>query len=186
MISSRKELREFMRADRLALRQEHPLLARLTYGEHAMIRTYMGVLRHAEYWSHQKGLLAKVAYSYYLLRYRRLCLKSGMYVALDSVGKGFCIEHPGFLRVDSFCRVGDRCTILPMVLMGKKKPDLQDFQIVVGDDCYIGTGATILGPVRIGHNVTIAAGAVVLHDVPDNAVVAGVPAKIVKIGGGKS
>lgn len=53
--------------------------------------------------------------------------------------------------------------------------------IFIGDNCYIGTGATILGPVRIGDNVTIGAGAVVTKDIPSNVVVAGNPAKIINV-----
>lgn len=66
-----------------------------------------------------------------------------------------------------------------MVLIGKKYPG--PCIITIGDNCYIGVGVSVLGPVTIGNNVTIAAGAVVIKDVPDNAVVAGVPAKVVKI-----
>lgn len=50
----------------------------------------------------------------------------------------------------------------------------------VGDDVYISTGAKILGDVRVGNNVIIGANAVVIRDVPDNSVVAGVPAKLIK------
>ncbi len=53
--------------------------------------------------------------------------------------------------------------------------------IVVGDNCYFGLGAKIFGPVNIGSNVTVGANAVVTKDIPDNAVVGGVPAKILKI-----
>ena len=67
-----------------------------------------------------------------------------------------------------------------MVLIGKKRPDLENWQITIGDNCYISTGVTILGPINIGNDVTIAAGAVVTKDIPDNCVVAGVPAKIIK------
>ena len=86
--------------------------------------------------------------------------------------------------------MGSNCTILPMVLFGKKRPDVQG-QIVVGNNCYFGVGCTVLGPVRIGNNVTVGAGAVVTNDIPDNCMVAGVPAKVMKtlrevnIGGGK-
>lgn len=69
--------------------------------------------------------------------------------------------------------------MLPMVLFGKKKPDAKG-RIVVGDNCYFGTGCTVLGPVTIGSNVTVAAGAVVVNDVDDDTVVAGVPARPVK------
>jgi serine O-acetyltransferase len=76
-------------------------------------------------------------------------------------------------------RGGDNCTLLPLVLFGKKRPG-EKGTIIMGDNCYVGTGATILGPVRIGSNVTIAAGAVVIDDIPDNCIVGGVPAKIIK------
>ena len=67
-----------------------------------------------------------------------------------------------------------------MVLMGKKRPDLNECQITIGDNCYIGTGVTILGPITIGNNVTIAAGAVVNKDVLDNCIIGGIPAQILK------
>lgn len=54
---------------------------------------------------------------------------------------------------------------------------------VIGENVLIGAGAKILGPIKIGNNVLIGAGAVVMIDVPDNGVVVGVPAKIIKIRG---
>ena len=66
-----------------------------------------------------------------------------------------------------------------MVLLGKKKPGT-DCPITIGDNCYISAGATIIGPVKIGNNVIIGAGSVVVKDIPDNVVVVGVPARIVK------
>ena len=67
-----------------------------------------------------------------------------------------------------------------MVLLGKKSPDVPENGFDIGDNCYIGTGAVILGPIKIGNNVTIGANSTVIHDVPDNAVVVGSPAKIIK------
>ena len=51
---------------------------------------------------------------------------------------------------------------------------------VIGDNCYIGAGATVLGPVTIGDNVTIGANAVMLKDAPSNTVWGGVPACLLK------
>ena len=118
-------------------------------------------------------------YAYHFLKHRRMCLKYGIYIGLNAVGKGFFIVHPGFIRINSWVHIGENCTVLPMVLFGRAHP-IDGTEIFVGDNCYVGTGATILGPIRIGNNVTIAAGAVVTKDVPDNVVVAGVPAKIIK------
>lgn len=103
-----------------------------------------------------------------------------MYVSSNVVGKEFKIVHPGFRRVGSVIKyMGKNCTILPMVLFGKKTPDVPLKCITVGDNCYFGTGCTILGPVKIGNNVIVGAGAVVTKDIPDGCVVAGVPAKII-------
>lgn len=66
-----------------------------------------------------------------------------------------------------------------MVLFGRAHP-IDGTEIFVGDNCYVGTGATILGPIKIGNDVTLTAGAVVTKDVPNNVVVAGVPTKIIK------
>lgn len=180
MITNKKELKEYINADFQASGMEHPFIASLTYGENAFVRKYLVNLRKTEYWKNRKGLLSRVMYALNLLKHRRLSLKCGMYIAPNTLGKGVNIPHPGFIRISGYCKVGAGATILPMVLFGKKKP-VPECSIVVGDNCYISTGVTILGPITIGNNVTIAAGAVVNKDVPDNAIVAGVPAKIIKI-----
>jgi serine O-acetyltransferase len=50
---------------------------------------------------------------------------------------------------------------------------------VIGDNCYIGAGAKIIGDIKIGNNCQIGASAVVLKDIPDNSIVVGIPARIV-------
>ena len=54
---------------------------------------------------------------------------------------------------------------------------------VIGNEVYIGPGAKIIGAIKVGNNVAIGANAVVTHDVPDNAVVGGVPARIISMKG---
>ena len=55
-----------------------------------------------------------------------------------------------------------------------------DSPVIDGDNCYLGIGCKLFGSVRIGNNVTVGANAVVTKDIPDNAVVGGVPAKVIK------
>ena len=74
--------------------------------------------------------------------------------------------------------IGKKCTIGTNVTIGGK---LGGYDVpIVKDNVYIATGAKVLGPIVIGNNVVIGANAVVIINVPDNAVVAGVPAKIIK------
>ena len=115
----------------------------------------------------------------YYRKFHQLQQKTGLFIRPNTVGAGFCPLHPGFVRIGHYVRIGKNCTVLPMVLIGKRRSG--QCSITIGDNCYIGTGVTILGPLTIGNNVSIAAGAVVLSDILDNVVVAGVPAKVVKI-----
>lgn len=71
--------------------------------------------------------------------------------------------------------IGNGATIYSGVTIGKK--DKHTSMPVIGDNVTIGSGAKILGDITIGNNVVIGANSVVIKDVPDNVVVAGVPAK---------
>lgn len=77
-------------------------------------------------------------------------------------------------------RMGQRCQVWHNVTIGKKEQGKDKLQPIIGNDVSICTGAIVLGNITIGNNVTIGAGAIVIKDIPDNCVVAGNPAKIIK------
>lgn len=78
--------------------------------------------------------------------------------------------------------IGKNCIIRQNVTIGGKGIVGEPFQCpTIGNDCMIGSGAVLLGGINIGNNVIIGANAVVLNDIPDNAIVAGVPGRIVKM-----
>jgi serine O-acetyltransferase len=77
-------------------------------------------------------------------------------------------------------RIGSGVMIGPQVTIGGRS-ELWDVP-VIEDDVYIGTGAKVLGPITVGRGATIGANAVVIHDVPAGASVAGVPARVVRSG----
>ncbi|RRK11500.1 sugar O-acetyltransferase [Lactiplantibacillus garii] len=68
----------------------------------------------------------------------------------------------------------------PLTAKGRRDALAKGFPVKIGNDVWIGGKVTITPGVTIGNNVVVAAGAVVTHDVPDNVVVAGVPAKVIK------
>ncbi|PKG37529.1 serine O-acetyltransferase [Psychromonas sp. Urea-02u-13] len=76
--------------------------------------------------------------------------------------------------------IGTNCTIGTNVTIGGKSGSKN--VPVIGNDVFIATGAKILGDLKVGNNCVIGANAVVIKDVPDNCVVAGIPAKIIKSG----
>jgi len=74
--------------------------------------------------------------------------------------------------------IGKNCMIGANVTIGGKSGKKEVPSI--GNNVSISTGAKILGPIKIGNNVIIGANSVVLNDIPDNSVVVGIPAKIIK------
>ncbi len=86
--------------------------------------------------------------------------------------------------IGDFCMIGPNTLITtvghPLLPKGRRAKMAQGQIVRIGNDVWIGGNCTILPGVTIGNNVVVAAGAVVSKDVPDNCVVAGVPAKIIK------
>lgn len=101
--------------------------------------------------------------------------KECFYLTTNKIGGGLRLLHP-FATVINAERIGKNALIFQQVTIGYKdgkKP-------IIHDNVTICCGAKVLGGVTIGNNVIIGANAVVVKDVPDNSVVAGVPAKIIK------
>ena len=87
------------------------------------------------------------------------------------------IDHFGGIIISGYAKFGDNCRIRNGVVVGLRRVE-EKCAPIIGNDVDIGAGAKLLGPIRIGNNVLIGANAVVLCDVPDNSVAAGVPARI--------
>lgn len=98
-----------------------------------------------------------------------------LYLNTIDIGGGLYIQH-GFSTIVSAESIGENCWINQQVTIGFKETD----RPVLEDHVTVTCGAKVLGNVTMHRNSTAAAGAVVVHDVPENAVVGGVPAKIIK------
>lgn len=94
------------------------------------------------------------------------------------IGPGCRIPHTFSIVIGGRSSLGANCTIMQCVTIGGNsgKAVGEQTQPLIGDDVFIGPGAKILGPVRVGNNSKIGANAVVLSDIPSNSVAVGVPA----------
>ncbi|UJS27658.1 sugar O-acetyltransferase [Macrococcoides canis] len=106
------------------------------------------------------------------------------------VGENFYSNHDLTILDVAPVTIGDNCMVAPGVHIYTATHPIDPMErnsgleyakpVVIGDNCWIG-GRSIINPgVTIGNNVVIASGTVVTKDVPDNVVVAGVPAKVIK------
>ena len=95
------------------------------------------------------------------------------------VGKGIMIDHAHSIVIGETAVVGDNVSMLHSVTLGGTGKEEEDRHPKIGDGVLIGAGAKVLGNIKVGHCSRIAAGSVVLQEVPPCKTVAGIPAKIV-------
>jgi serine O-acetyltransferase len=102
---------------------------------------------------------------------------------MAGIGSGLFIGHFGGIIVYPLCKIGKNCNLSQGVTIGLSNRGKNKGYPVIGDNVYIGPGAKLIGAVKIGNNVAIGANCVVTKDAPDNAVVVGVPGRIISYEG---
>ena len=96
------------------------------------------------------------------------------------IGRRFFIDHGTGVVIGETTIIGDDCTLFQGVTLGGTGKDTGKRHPTLGNNVLVGSGAKILGPFTVGDNSNIAAGAVVLTEIPPNSTVVGVPARVVK------
>lgn len=100
------------------------------------------------------------------------------------IGKGFFIDHGMGVVIGETTEIGENCVLFHNVTLGGTGKHKGKRHPTIGDNVMIGTGAILLGPIRVGNNVRIGANTFILmRDVPGNTTVAGTPGRIVKMNG---
>ncbi|HCA30377.1 MAG TPA: serine O-acetyltransferase [Ruminococcaceae bacterium] len=102
-----------------------------------------------------------------------------------TIGRRLFIDHGTGVVIGETTVIGDDCIIYQGVTLGGTGKDKGKRHPTLGNNVMVGSGAKVLGPIRIGNNVRIAAGAVVLNDIPDDCTAVGVPARIARKNGAK-
>ena len=102
-----------------------------------------------------------------------------------TIGRRLFIDHGTGVVFGETTVIGDDCTIYQGVTLGGTGKDKGKRHPTLGNHVMVGSGAKVLGPIEIGNDVRIAAGAVVLSDIPDHSTAVGVPARVVRRNGAK-
>ena len=100
-----------------------------------------------------------------------------------TIGRRLVIDHGAGIVIGETAEIGDDVLIYQGVTLGGMGKDVGKRHPTIGNNVMISSGAKVLGPFKVGDNARIAAGAVVLHEVPPDSTVVGVPARVVKRGG---
>ncbi len=102
-----------------------------------------------------------------------------------TIGRRLVIDHGTGVVIGETAEIGDDVLIYQGVTLGGTGKDVGKRHPTIGNNVMISSGAKVLGPFKVGDNARIAAGAVVLEEVPEGATVVGVPAKLVRLNGEK-
>lgn len=99
------------------------------------------------------------------------------------IGKRLVIDHGMGIVIGETAEIGDDCLLYHGVTLGGTGKDAGKRHPTIGNNVLISCGAKVLGPFTVGDNARIAANAVVLSEIPENATAVGIPAQVVRIAG---
>ena len=102
-----------------------------------------------------------------------------------TIGRRLVIDHGMGIVIGETAEIGDDCLIYHGVTLGGTGKDVGKRHPTIGNNVLIGTGAKVLGPIKVGDNSRIAANSVVLKEIPEDSTAVGIPARVVRIAGQK-
>ena len=139
---------------------------------------YCFLLRSIKY-LRTKKILKIIFYPFIRVLFKHNTYKYGINISTLNIGAGFYIGHFGGIFINRNVIIGDNVNINHDVTIGIQNRGERKGSPTIANNVYIGPGAKLFGNIKIGDNAAVGANAVVTKDVPENAVVVGIPAKII-------
>lgn len=155
---------------------------RLTSDNRYKTYRFVRLLRLTEYhYNNRKNPFHKLMYALYRRKKNIAGRRLGLEMWENCFAPGLMIEHPGNIVVNGHSTIGENCILHGDNCIGNN--GLTSASPRLGNNVRLGVGAKVIGDVELADNVIVAAGAVVVKScLTEGAVLAGVPAKIIKIG----
>lgn len=174
MIDSKETCKRYLAQDKLALNRQQDKRPGF-FGDE--IWKFEILLRKVEYDINcRRGLAALIIGKYHKFRFHRLSVKLGFTIPPNVFREGLALPHYGTIVVHGSVRAGRNCRLQEGVTIGAT--DGSHNAATIGDNCYFGSGAKVIGAVTIADNVAVGAGAVVTKDITEPGTTwAGVPAR---------
>lgn len=180
MITSKNDLKEYLKVEKKLYKGDmnnilFTFLSHFPFVVHESpeLYKYVRLLRKTEYYTNTgKKLFAFI----YKTRLRHLQYKHGLSIPINVFGKGLKIQHLAQTRISAQSKVGENFTIYPFCSIGTGHGESP----VIGNGVTVFSGARVIGPVELADGVKVGANAVVTKSCNiENAVLAGVPAKVI-------
>ncbi|MBZ6489051.1 serine O-acetyltransferase [Priestia aryabhattai] len=142
--------------------------------QHPTLR-FQRLLRKIEYYKNcRKDFIGKFYFIILKFAFHKQSINLGFTIPINVFGPGLSIAHYGSIVINKNSNIGENCRIHSATNIGESKGESP----TIGNNVYIGPGVKIFGGITIGDNVSIGANAVVNKSFPDNAIIGGVPAKV--------
>lgn len=152
------------------------LLKQVLFGESFKFVFWMRTCRYTR----SRPALRYTLYPWARFVHGRLTYRLGISIPPSTaIGRGFYIGHFGGIVVNRRTVIGTNCTIAHGVTLGKANRGRRAGCPTIGNGVYLGPGSKVIGSIRIGDDVAIGANCVVTKDVPDHAVVVGIPGRVI-------
>ena len=173
MIYNKSDLKNYLYCDKIALgiEKKTPSL----FGDE--IWKFEILLRKLEYYTNccntMVGKIKKIIYKY---KFHKASVKLNFSIPLNVFGPGLSIAHYGTIVVNGTAKIGKKCRLQEGVCIGATNGMTES--PIIGDNCFIGTGAKLIGNITIGNDIAIGANSVVNKSFKEDKItIAGVPAR---------
>ena len=143
--------------------------------------SFIALWEKVEYHKKSKGIRHKLLFLITYYKYEKLSRKLFIRIPIGTCGEGLSIPHPELIAINPGAKIGKNCRIQKMTSIGPAFGTSESPKL--GDNVYVGPGANLYGNIEIADNCWIGANAVVNKSfLEPYSIIAGVPAKVVKIG----